>query len=434
MLTIIYNISGIFDSIILLIYYQTMFKKRKYNIPLPVVFIAFLLAHFLYGHIINSFTGDVSSDATYFRTMIYTFIIFILSFFYACSFFQRILIVMCFNVILTISEGITSYIITHVSDINATPYSIPESSFIAISLIVTLMSFLLIMVLCIFVGRTTEIHSVTYTLLLLLIPVLSESIALTPSFFSFQYSNPDAYLLLIFFLLIINIANYILLNNVLKAESLEQTEKQLRNQITYQHQKYTQLSEAYRSIRSFMHDTKKHLFYIEKCVNDKEYDKIIPYSKETMKDLESRYCRINTGNLVIDAFISNYILQTSQHGIDLTTNLKIDCNTIPIDDYHLTIILGNLLDNALNACLQQNYGKINIAIQTVENTFTIYITNTYIIPPDENPLENIEEIDFIHGYGLKNVKNSVAACGGIILINYEKSIYSVSIIFPLTQL
>ena len=87
----------------------------------------------------------------------------------------------------------------------------------------------------------------------------------------------------------------------------------------------------------------------------------------------------------------------------------------------------------MNACLQQFGGKINIKIQTIENTFTIYITNTYIIPPSEKQPDNIEEIDFIHGYGLKNVKDSVEECGGIMLMNYENSLYSVTIIFPLNN-
>ena len=44
---------------------------------------------------------------------------------------------------------------------------------------------------------------------------------------------------------------------------------------------------------------------MESCVNNKKYDDIIPYSREIMHDLESRYCTINTGNLVVDAFVSN---------------------------------------------------------------------------------------------------------------------------------
>lgn len=96
----------------------------------------------------------------------------------------------------------------------------------------------------------------------------------------------------------------------------------------------------------------------------------------------------------------------------------------------MTIILGNLLDNALNACLEEQSGEININIQTVEHTFTIYITNTYHFPVGKEPPEDIENLDFIHGYGLKNVKNSAEACGGFCLINYNPGLYSVTVIIP----
>ena len=106
-------------------------------------------------------------------------------------------------------------------------------------------------------------------------------------------TNPDAYLILVIFLLIINIVNYILLQSVLKAESLAQEAGQLTEQVNYQRQKYQQLGDAYKNIRGFMHDIKKHLFYIETCVNEEHYDRIIPYARETMSDLEARYCTVN---------------------------------------------------------------------------------------------------------------------------------------------
>ena len=172
------------------------------------------------------------------------------------------------------------------------------------------------------------------------------------------------------------------------------------------------------------------LFYIENCVTEKKYDDIIPYSKEIMHDLESRYCTINTGNLVIDAFVSNLLLQTKAQGITLHTNLKFDKATIPVNDYHLTIILGNLLDNALNACRGQIGANIKVAVRTVDGTFTIHVANTYVIADPDKAPDDFEKIDFIHGYGLKNVKDSAEACGGFCVINHENDIYSATVIIP----
>ena len=99
---------------------------------------------------------------------------------------------------------------------------------------------------------------------------------------------------------------------------------------------------------------------------------------------------------------------------------KMDCN-----------ILGNLLDNALNASLQQNKGEINVTIQTIEDTFTIHITNTCNSAEIKTSPKDIDSIDFIHGYGLLNVKKTIAQYDGICVIQCENNIYSVTTIIPL---
>lgn len=53
-----------------------------------------------------------------------------------------------------------------------------------------------------------------------------------------------------------------------------------------------------------------------------------------------------------------------------------------------------------------------------------------IADPDKAP-DDFEKIDFIHGYGLKNVKDSAEACGGFCVINHENDIYSVTVIIPI---
>lgn len=67
-------------------------------------------------------------------------------------------------------------------------------------------------------------------------------------------------------------------------------------------------------------------------------------------------------------------------------NCVIDNSTIPVNDYHLTIVLGNLLDNALNACNGQIGAQIKVAIRTVDGTFTIHVANTYVIADSQNHL------------------------------------------------
>ena len=100
-----------------------------------------------------------------------------------------------------------------------------------------------------------------------------------------------------------------------------------------------------------------------------------------MNELNSSYSRINSGNLVIDSFVSNCLLLCEDNKIEFNPSLQIDSSLIPINDYDLSIVLGNLLDNAVNACNNIHYPQkkfINLYIRTdlLTDQFVIHIINS----------------------------------------------------------
>lgn len=424
-------IDSFFKGVLFYIFCQAIINKKISILPYYVTFIIFSVCNIVYGLFTTNLLGNTSIHATIIRISISIILHFSYCFLFKTNIKTKIFITISYMILITITEELSFYFISSIYSLNFTGEKIDLLIFNSISLISNLFMFVITMIIYLLKKKHTEICSTIYTIFLLIIPTCSLCLVMSKPFFDLNISMPVTYFILISFLLFINMLNYILLQNVLRTEDLQSEIKILSEQIEYQKNKYQQLGESYKNIRSFMHDTKKHLFYIENCVNEKKYDEIIPYSKNTIHDLESRYCTINTGNLVIDSFVSNLLLQTKRHGITLYTNLKIDTNTIPINDYHMTIILGNLLDNALNACLQQNGGEIKVSIQTIENTFTIHVTNTYNSSEIKLFQKNIDSIDFIHGYGLKNVKNSISHYDGICVIQCENDIYSVTSVVPL---
>lgn len=432
--TIINIASSFFDGITSYIFFSIFFSARPLKtsrLSTPVTVSIFCLAHTAYYFLLSGMNGQVAWNSAIIRTSLVLIMYFLLSFMFRARIIARVLSTVSYMIAISLCEDLSYYIITKFLSIDIQSENLPELTFTGISLVADLLIFLLTMILVAVWKRKIEQYSKLYLCLLLLIPTLSIILSLSKPFFMLNTTQPDTYIMIVSFILLINIVNYILLNSILKYEELKSENKLINNQITYQKNKYRQLGEAYKNIRCFIHDTKKHLFYIEHCVNNKDYDLIIPYTRTTMEDLESRYCTINTGNLVVDSFVSNLLLQTRKHGITLHTNFKFNIDTIPLSDYHMTVILGNLLDNAFNACLEQNGGDINLTIQTVEDTFTIYITNTYAHAPDSKPIEDIDNFDFIHGYGLKNVKKSILHYNGICMIDYKNDIYSVTVIIPI---
>ena len=422
----------ILDAFLLYLFFNTLLPKRRPDITFKFLLTAYVSC-LCYVIITNSLAGNISLFASYIRSFAVNAMYFGLSYFFEGPFVFHLLVTACYWITGVIAEDTSYLLLSRLAGISFESDMIPDSLYIALMILTDLIIFIITLAIRLIWRPKANSYSIRYTLLCLMTPILSAFLCLSPPFTKICYQEPDTYLVLLCFLLSINLVNYILIQSIANSEYLKQENKRLSEQIEYQENKYHQLTEAYKAIRSFMHDTKKHLFYIEECVNHERYGDIIPYSRKTMADLESRYCTINTGHLVVDAFISNMLLQTTKHGFQLQTTLKIQNQKLPLDDYYMTIILGNLLDNALNACLEQHSGNINILMHFVNKTFVISIDNTYIIPPDQKAPAHIEEVDFIHGYGLKNVKKAAAACNGFVDMRYKNNVYRVTVVIPVIE-
>ena len=135
--------------------------------------------------------------------------------------------------------------------------------------------------------------------------------------------------------------------------------------------------------------------------------------------------------MVIDALVTNYFDLAASADISFAINLKVDNTKIPISNYDLCIILGNLLDNSLHACktLPQGAAKISLTITTDKtDKFIILIENTYASKDDTSKKKSYE-----NGYGLDNIRNAVEAYHGIITINPSDT-YKTLISIPITDI
>ena len=268
--------------------------------------------------------------------------------------------------------------------------------------------------------------------LLLIAPIITIFTAFNRNVLESSLKNQLSYAFLITGFILINYTNFFLL--ILSAKSFTEKEKinHIIQQNEYQQEKYTQLSSAYRKLRKYQHDTKKRFMYISNCIHNENYDAVIPYLENSLDELNSSYSRINTGNLVIDSFVSNYLLLSEDTGVEFNPDLQIDSTLIPIKDYDLSIVLGNLLDNAINACndiQSPNKKYINLYIHTdlESDQFIIHITNSM------HQKTVSEKNNIIHGYGLLNVKEHIEKLFGIMNFKKNENEFETTVIIPLTH-
>jgi sensor histidine kinase regulating citrate/malate metabolism len=122
---------------------------------------------------------------------------------------------------------------------------------------------------------------------------------------------------------------------------------------------------------------------------------------------------------------SKYHLARSQ-GIDFAVSLTSDFANLAIEPWDLSSILGNLIDNAMEAALQDKSPRVGVEFKHTESTYLIYIHNNgSVIKKAE--IEKVFEAGFTtknsqgRGYGLFIARTLVMNNGGKIECNSNKS-------------
>lgn len=403
-------ISCIFNIISLYIYYDTFFSKEKYvsNIILmPTFFLSQLLTFFIPGMLHT----NSESINTIFTMLLSISTLFLLTLFYHGRLLHRFFVSVTYFALGVLSELLIFVLF---------PISQQESLVTTegnTNCLWNLISSFLTLIICIILNsllrKRNDYSNTKYSSILILTPILSVISIIV----AIDYPDERIYdislfqLILIICLFIINAVHYFLFNFVVRTNKLALDNQLLQSQINYQTNKYQQISTAYRNTRSILHDTKKHFFFLKNCIDQENISALSSYLPEAIRKMDECYNKINTGNLVIDAFVSNFVSITEKEDIILKTTIKIDPAHISIKDYDLCIILGNLLDNSLMAVrkiLPPHKKEISIHLFEKNRNFVIAISNSYFT--DMTSVHSDD--DLYHGYGCRNVEFIVNNANG----------------------
>ncbi len=224
----------------------------------------------------------------------------------------------------------------------------------------TLISLLNASLCCLFVHfwmkkRAREIFgslSPRFSLLLAAYPALFLFIQLTGERALFPYGIPSgqSHSLLLFFLIlcISLLLLYILtLNSTAQIVKRKQTEEELtfaRQMISKQREHYNQTLDYIEQVRIIRHDFRHHIHAL--LYMDKEQQ--VKYLKNLQKELETSEQKTFCENQAVNGLIQEYAARAEKAGISFTARLDLSAH-IPIDDLTLCIVIGNLLENAMEA-------------------------------------------------------------------------------------
>ncbi len=206
-------------------------------------------------------------------------------------------------------------------------------------------------------------------------------------------------------------------------KNTEETEnKLLRLSLEQQSDMLDKIKLQYENLSVMRHDYVHELAYIQGVLNEKDYDKLDSYLKEKLSSEKLKgYNYIFTSNKIIDSVINYKFSIAEQKGISVVCTLTAD---IPEKYEHdISIILSNLLDNAIEASekLTDEKPEITLIISEVTGYYSIIVKNriSSSVITENKKLATTKSDKHNHGYGLKSVKVLAEAHNGMVDI-YEK--------------
>lgn len=212
--------------------------------------------------------------------------------------------------------------------------------------------------------------------------------------------------------------------NIKEMQTLAQTQHQLEIQT----EQYKRILETTENNRKMHHDLRHHILLIQGFLNAGETRQAEDYLQNYMQTLDkyevTRFCK----NTVINILVSHY--QTSAADKEITFTARVDIpSKLTVSDFDISVLLGNLLENAIEAAEHAKeedcFILLNIICSgkmlaiTVDNGFDGHVnldSGRYLSTKKQHS-----------GIGLKSITNIAEKYNGGVQFSHEETIFHASV-------
>ncbi len=226
---------------------------------------------------------------------------------------------------------------------------------------------------------------------------------------------------------------YILLEYLLQRIMKREEDKTIIYENKLMKQQMDEIENIYMTMRGWRHDYHNHLQSLKGYLSLNKVDQMKNYLNELETDLDSIDTLYHSGNLQLDSIL-NAKLAIAEKG-----QIRIHCDaSIPpqlhVSDLDLCVILGNLLDNAIESCRKiENPDErfIRIYIGILKKQLYISITNATSETVKQRTDHYFTTKRGDHGHGLKRVDQVVKKYDGYLNRQNEPGVFATEIVLPL---
>lgn len=185
--------------------------------------------------------------------------------------------------------------------------------------------------------------------------------------------------------------------------------------------------------RFLRHDMKNHLQKMDSLLEQKRYDDLQDYIHKSVEKVSYSKEFVHSGNSDIDSLLNYKLLQAEKSGATVDADVQIP-DGLQIDSFDISVLLGNLLDNAIEAIRLEETPILSVCIHFNKKLLFISIQNTCSEEPrwsDGLPVSKKTDHSSEHGIGLRSVQHTLQKYNGNMKFSCENERFTVTLMLYL---
>lgn len=195
------------------------------------------------------------------------------------------------------------------------------------------------------------------------------------------------------------------------------------------------MSVSYQKMKVLRHDMKHHLIELRYLATEGNSQQLTDYIEQMEKYMLNTKEYVSSGSKDIDGTM-NYLLQKAKQTLEVVEVDIVIPEGLEIHNYMFNVVLGNLLENAIEAAQDTERKYIKVCIKLKQSLIYVTVENSFNgeIKLEDNKIVTIKRKKENHGIGLKSVEKMIEEMNGVLNIKWEDHVFSVNAMFYLSDI
>ena len=248
-----------------------------------------------------------------------------------------------------------------------------------------------------------------------------------------EKGQQNTILFIAFGLVFMNLYIFFLICEIAEGKEMMKKSALLAERNRQFYKRFEEIKERYERIRKKEHEFENQMMAVFALAEKQDYEGIKKISDKYIHSGYALEYSFDTNHPVVNVIFNERYYSALDKGILIVYKFN-DLSKLPLDEAEVSIVLSNLLDNAMEACEKCETDKIiHVNFFVNEYDALLKVENPFVneMRKENGRLLSSKQDDIPHGFGIENVREIVNHHDGIYSIKYSSHIFKVIIDIPL---